>query len=211
MIHNRIIPKGGLRELRPSWYAAAPLHEGPDVSYLPLCRVGDDQGQEGACAIFALASWYEIMRGESISNEDCFAAYRKALDLAYRPDGDGLSFEEAFAGAQAANWFDLDESINAEASLEALAEQPLLAGYEVTPAWDNVSPQGCLDHRTTGPSRGGHAVCIVGHGSIGYDPHRWVWIENSWGLDWGWNGIGVMEENLHRDMILVLYSIRKAT
>ena len=161
---NRYIATGGLRvaQLRNVLRATAAT-DGPDVSWITRCRLGDDQGQEGACAIFALASWLEIMRGQSITNEACIDLYHATLATLGRPDGDGLTFEEAFFAAQGAGWFTEDDSLHEESDLSYLGNQPLLAGYEITPAWDDVSDQGCLDHVATGKSRGGHAVVIVGH------------------------------------------------
>jgi hypothetical protein len=116
----------------------------------------------------------------------------------------GLTFQEAFEAVHREGWMHGGQTgIRRVGDLLSLAQQPILAGYSVEPAWDNVSKQGCLDHSATGQGRGYHAVCIVAHGFMERfnSRGRYVYIENSWGLGWGWNGIGVMSEKLHRRMI----------
>lgn len=168
---------------------------GPDVSWLSRCKVGDDQGRDGACVIFALASWSEIMFGGKIPNNVCHYYYMLALKKFKRPYGDGMTFEEGFS-ILPSSWFGGRRSI-LWAGMDHIKDQPLLAGYEVTAAFDEPNKAGCLNHRAGGHSRGGHAVVIVGRGGLNKFPGEWVWIENSWGKGWGWKGIGVMSSDLH--------------
>ena len=186
---------------------AEPLRAGADVSWLSRCRVGDDQGQDGACAVFAFASWAEIMHGREIPDAECLAVYRKALARAGRSDG-GLTFPEAFEAAMRAGWLPGALALVTARDLSQLVRQPLLAGYEITPAWDSVSAEGCLDHAVEGPDRGFHAVVIVAHGVLAANTAEpLVYVENSWSLRWGWNGIGVMTEGLHRKLVQELWGI----
>jgi len=191
--------------------SAEPLQSGPDISWLTHCRVGDDQGQEGACAIFAHANWAEIMFSKSIPDSDCHAVYQAALQREGRTeaDGGGLTFQAAFDAAFAAGWLPGCRGLTRVYDLSILAQQPLLAGYEIGPAFDNVNPDGCLDHATRGPARGHHAVCIVGSGCLAPNPDRpLVYIENSWGASWGHSGLAVMTAALHASICRELWTIR---
>jgi len=180
------------------------------------CRVGDDQGSEGACAIFAMASWAEIRYDKAISNSHCFDTYHKALKTYNRPQGSGLYFHEAFAACKAAGIIRQRTGMF-EATLDDLYTQPLVAGYTMTRAFDNVSSWGCLDHgNPEADERGYHAVCIVGKG---YGPHEaapsvsptYIWIENSWGLSWGWKGLGVMTQYVHSLICKQMFKIVELT
>lgn len=186
--------------------SVAPLRDGADVSWLQRCIVGDDQGREGACSIFAIASWAEIVLGHPISDQACLVAYQDALSQLGRGD-DGLTYEEATQAAVAAGFLPGTAALTPCVDLSFLDEQPLLAAYAVTAAWDRVSSQGCLDHSADAGIRGYHAVPIVAHGELRTQSGRWVYIENSWGLGWGWNGIGVMSEGLHRSLIREIWRI----
>ena len=184
-----------------------PLRAGPDVSWISRCKVGDNQGREGACAIFALANWAEVMHGKTISDNQCLELYAATLRKLNRTTS-GLTFSDAFAAVRDAGWLPGSKALVRAGSLAALTTQPLIAGYEITGAWDGVSPQGCLDHQVQTPSRGYHAVLIVGHGTLpNVQGGPWVYIENSWGLKWGWNGLGIMSEALHRSMCREMWGI----
>ena len=181
---------------------AAPAVAGPDISWSRRCRLGDNQGSNGACAIFALASWAEIMHGNAISDKVCLKVYAEALADYGRAAGDGLTFEEAFEAASAAGWLPGAQRIDMVLDEKRLTEQPLLAGYEVTPGWKATNFAGCLDHAASAKVLGYHAVCIVARGQLnGIAGGPYVYVENSWGRDWGWNGIGVMSDAFHQNSI----------
>ena len=62
---------------------------------------------------------------------------------------------------------------------------PIMAGLNVDATWDHATAtHGNLD-AFVGPTRGGHAVCIVGYKTDG----RFI-IRNSWDTTWGDNGFG---------------------
>ena len=182
--------------------APAPVVAGPDVSWIRRCRLGDNQGSNGACAVFAMASWAEIMHGAAISDADCLKVYNQALTDYGLAAGDGLTFEEAFEVASAAGWLPGAQRIDMVLDEARLTEQPLLAGYEITPGWQNPNAAGCLDHAAGSTSLGYHAVCIVARGELnGIAGGPFLYIENSWGKDWGWNGLGVMSDAFHQGAI----------
>lgn len=175
-----------------------PLRQGADVSWLSRCRPGDNQGPDGACVIFAFANWAEIFHGYNISDETCLSVYHNALRRLGRSQG-GLTFPEGYVSAAAAKWLPGSNGVTPTHDLGGLVQQPILAGYTVTPSFDRPNAAGCLDHtQAYGPSRGLHAVDIVGHGEMtGVSGGPYVYIENSWG-PWGYKGLGLMSEVLHR-------------
>lgn len=185
------------------------LRDGADVSWLSRCRPGDNQGAVGACAIFAMANWAEIMHGYDISDKECLTLYSRTCSELGQGD-DGLTFRQAFEAAHRANWLPGARQIEAVWDLSDLASQPILAGYTVTPAWDRPNSAGCLDHAAARTNLGGHATVIVGFGIVHSvtDLGPLVYVENSWGRAWGWNGICVMTEALHRLMCNELWVIR---
>lgn len=180
---------------------------GADVSWLSRARVGDDQGNIGACGLFAMASWAEIMFGKDIPDDFRIMAYRDACRDLHRGD-EGLSFEEAYTFAKLSGWLPGTQRVVQVYDLDNLPRQPILAGYMITPAWDFPNEVGCLDHAAPRTDRGYHAVCIVAHGRIEPMPDTpLVYIENSWGVHWGWRGIGVMTEALHNELCGELWVI----
>lgn len=188
----------------------APLVAGEDVSWIPRAMVGDDQGNSGACALFAMAAWAEIVHGVPISSFDVLAAYRRALASLGRAFGEGLYFSEALKAAQTEGWIRSTGTLRAERGLDRLKEQPLLCGYVVTDAFYRADPNtGCLSHdESLKTELGYHAVCVIGKGRLDMMPNRsWVYFENSWGWQWGWNGIGVMGVEMHTRLCREVWSI----
>ena len=187
----------------------APLTDGPDVSWIGRVLSGDDQGQDGACALFALASWAEIMYGQRIPDQARLELYRLVCRELHRDPGAGLTFPEAYRAASAAGWLPGTSRIDECIDLASLAIQPLVAGYAVTGALDHVSPWGCLDHAAPGhPIRGYHALTIVACGHVrGIAGGPWVYVENSWGVGWGWRGLGVLSYALHSRLVREIWRI----
>jgi hypothetical protein len=185
------------------------LRTGADVSWLSRCRVGDDQGSEGACALFSMASWAEIMYGDEILDQECLRVYRATLNKLGRQTGSGLTFSEAFDAASSAGWLPGASALVRVFDLSDLVSQPIVAGYCVTGALDNVSEQGCLDHNADHSQiRGYHAMVIVAHGMLSdVVGGPWVYVENSWGIEWGWNGIGLMSQDLHAKLCREMWTI----
>ncbi len=184
-----------------------------DVSWLPAVRTGNDQGEDGACTLFALASWATVMHGSRISDYQRLLLYKETRLRLRRNAHAGLTPGEAFAAASSAGWLPGSTSIRRVGNLDVLRRQPILAGYAVTPGWDrrNVTFAGCLDHRMLTPERGLHMVQVVAAGQVDGIPGRWIYIENSWGRAWGWRGIGVMSADMHNALCKGLWVIDGGT
>lgn len=186
-----------------------PLVDGDDVSWMPRVIAGDNQGNHNACALFAMASWAETMTGNAISDFDVLAVYMETVQRLCLPENSGLLFKQAFDAAQFAGWIPGNKGLVAVRDMGSLKDAPILAGYAVTGAWEHASTQGCLDHDPALTAVDGyHAVLIVGKGRIStLDGGPWVWVENSWGWQWGWYGTGVMSDDLHRALCRELWAI----
>jgi len=178
-----------------------PARDGPDISWLSRCRVGDNQGSTGACTLFALASWAEIMFGAPISDAECLDSYYKACQRYNIPYGRGMQFSQAFLVAKDRGWLRDARGLSRVHDQDALARQPILAGYKVTAAWDPKNMRnGIFDH-SEGIKyvRAYHAVVNAAEGTVdGPGGDRFTTIENSWGLGWGDNGLGMMREDLFK-------------
>jgi hypothetical protein len=171
--------------------------------------VGDDQGNSGACALFSVAAWAEIVHKVPVSSFDVLATYRQTLAALGKPDGEGLYFREALEAAQREGWIRKNAVLRPEKDLDRLREQPLLAGYVVTDAWYRASLEGCLDHDPSVKKElGYHAVTIIGKGTLETLPGKqWIYFENSWDWSWGWNGVGVMDIGMHNRLCRELWAI----
>jgi hypothetical protein len=189
--------------------APKPLIAGNDVSWIPHCYPGDDQGNVGACSVFAVASWAEVMLQKPIADDACIAAYRAERQRRYGGGDGGLYTPEALIACVNADIIPSGTTCQ-RATLANLRRGPLIGEYETTVGWHRPNAAGCVDHAANS-NYGRHAVLIVAHGSIGPDPHhlsRIVWIENSWGRRWGHDGFGVMTEGYHARYCGAMWEIR---
>lgn len=181
-----------------------------DMSWLKKVRTGNDQGQDGACTLFALASWATIMRKQKITDGQRLSLYRETLFNYKLPTGSGLTVKQGYDAAYYAGWLPDTYGLQPVTDLKDLNEQPILAAYTVTPAWDkrNVTFEGCLDHTKLKPNRGLHLVQIVAAGDVKGLEGKWVYIENSWGRFWGWRGLGVMRYDMHNELCVGMWKVR---
>ena len=191
--------------------APTPLRDGPDVSWIPHCHPGDSQGQIGACSVFAIASWVEVMFQRPIDDSSCISAYREERRRRYGGGDDGLTIPEAFFAAVTAGIVPSGCYCRRVPDLAALPLAPLVAVYRSTRGWYTPNAAGCVDH-TDEAAPGFHAVLLVAHGQIragspSASSHKVIWIENSWGRDWGYMGFGVMTEAYHRAHLDSLWQI----
>jgi hypothetical protein len=187
-----------------------PLRDDQDVSWVPHCHPGDDQGQTGACSVFAVASWAEVMLQRPIDDAVCIAAYRAERQRLHNGGDGGLYIPEAIVACATAGIIPPGVTCHAAPTLANLRRAPLVAEYETTVGWNRPNAAGCVDHAATAPY-GRHAVLIVAHGSIGPDVShltRIVWIENSWGRRWGHDGFGVMTEKYHAKYCAAMWELR---
>lgn len=174
----------------------APLRSGADVSWIPRCIPGDDQGNIGACTVFAIASVVEAVFGRPISNEACISAYHAERRRRYGGGDGGLYITEALFTSVNAGIAPRGTSVRRTASLDTLIFAPLVAVYRITSGWRDVSSSGCLDHSADTETGDLHAVALVSHGRIPLDLEI-IWNENSWGQSWGYKGFCSMTRAYH--------------
>ncbi len=181
-----------------------------------------DQGQEGACTGFGLATVanYLLHRRAVVPDTACVSP-RMLYEMAKRydewpgEDYDGSSARGAMKGWNkhgvcAAEYWEYDETkqnpgafaerwsnaarrplgayfrvnhTDLVALHSAIAEVGVLyATASVHTGWDRVASDGVIAPATK--ITGGHAFAVVAYDERGF------WIQNSWGLDWGFHGFG---------------------
>ena len=166
------------------------------------CTAVEDQGANPWCAAYTAAAfaenvlWRRTGRIRQVEVEPIYACAKKHDRIA----GDGTTLECALKGLleTAKDAFDAKtckvRSVGGgvfgggETEVKAAIHRfgCVLAGFEITDEWYEVRGGKYTITGRRGQSLGGHAVLIVG-----YDD-RGVWIENSWGTDWGDGGFALV-------------------
>lgn len=83
----------------------------------------------------------------------------------------------------------------------ALAETPLVQGHMVTRGWFETISNGCIAHTYERSYKGG-GHCTLGISTVIKDTIPFRGLLNSWGANWGWNGIGLMTDTYWLDTTL---------
>jgi len=207
-ILNGVIPCGS-----PRMSAARVSNDGADMSWLTGLHVGDDQGDSSACVIFALANWMDAVEHLFISDSICKAVWQATLKFNGRSNG-GLTVPEGFAGMQRAGYLQAYSGVFQTYNYDLFAKQPFIACYRVTPAWYNMSFEGCLDHSSAARqgSYGNHAVLLGARGVVDAQAERGriYTVVNTWKLSWGKNGMGQMTEDLHDETCFEMWALEAA-
>lgn len=87
---------------------------------------------------------------------------------------------------KATGWSELQNGNYNQIRQELAKGVPVIIAIPVYPDFDNLSPSNPIYDNTSGTSRGGHALCVVGYD----DSKKAVKIINSWGTNWGLDGYG---------------------
>ena len=183
-----------------------------------------NQGQEGACTGFGLATVANyLLRTRSVTPDKSTVSPRMLYEMARRYDEwPGKDYDGSSARGAMKGWYkhgvcsttawpykqgrqdgDLTPVRIAEAALRplgayfrvnhrdlvamhsAISETGILyATASVHSGWDKVKKDGVIPLEAK--QLGGHAFAIVA-----YD-HRGFWFQNSWGMDWGAEGFGLL-------------------
>jgi len=175
---------------------AAPLRDGTDISWMQRARVGDNQGQSGACTLFGLVNWIQVMGGPVIPDALIIDTWRRARMRYYGNTDGGLTVPQAWRSAVDENWLDSRQKATPVHDMSSFGKAPLLGCYEITDGWYYPNAAGCIRHTDT-KIVGYHLVLILEAGRVG-DAAPIVWIQNSWGLKWGYKGCGQLTEEYHR-------------
>jgi len=158
------------------------------VDGMPYCLPASDQGDKPRCAAFALAAGCEarVWRlSDSYAQIDPVPLHDKAKEIDGMPDTDGTTLTAVSQAAISLGVLPCGAQIRIvtnenDVRYACHTRSGCLAGFNITRDWMTSTGQTIVD--TGAESVGGHAVWICG-----YDKDT-VWICNSWGTDWMWNG-----------------------
>jgi len=180
------------------------------ASWLNDSAPGADQEQDGACALFTIASWIEVMERTIIRSKNVLNAYRKFCSRTGRNYDQGMTFPEALEEAKLNKWLPKNRVfVPAYPLVLTMHDQPILVGIQVTPGWQNVHESGCLDHAASRRSLGAHGVLMVAHGPQNHDSKIFNIFKNWWGENWGNRGLGMMSDDMYRDTVIEQWMIVK--
>lgn len=180
-----------------------------------------DQGHEGACTGFGLATVANyLLRGRKVDPDPAAVSPRMFYEMARRYDEwPGEDYEGSSARGAMKGWHKhgvcasdvwpyvaSDRSILTDARAEEAAKRPLGAYYRVNhkdlvclhaalaevgilyatgivhEGWQRLDAEGRIPYAPGQQVLGGHAFAIVA-----YD-HEGLWVQNSWGPQWGYEG-----------------------
>jgi hypothetical protein len=176
------------------------------------CTAVEDQGAKPWCAAYTAAAFAEnvLWRRDGRIREiepEWIYKYAKAHDG--DPDGDGTTLDcvlnallskGVFDGKSCKlrmvgkGWVGVDVQ-DVKAAIHRFG--CFLAGFDITTEWYDLSKKGVVRIRgRKADSCGGHAVLVCGYNDEG------VWIENSWGENWGDKGFGFLEWEAFRKQFM---------
>jgi len=160
------------------------------------CTAIEDQGSKPWCAAYTAAAFAENVlwrRDGKISEIDPEWIYKYAKAHDGDPYGEGTTLDCVLDALLKKGVFGKDckvRMVGDEDDVKAAIHRfgCFLGGFNITDEWYDLSRRG-VENVTGKPSSslGGHAVLVCGYNSGG------VWIENSWGKDWGKDGFGFIE------------------
>lgn len=158
------------------------------LDFRDMCIQTSDQKNTPHCAGYATAGFIEILnwkKNHYPQQIDGNAIYNKAKQI----DGDATPGTTLSASTKAA--IDLGLIKGAAQYIGKNRDQvkfavhsydSCIAGFMITNEWNMVNKNGTVSVLTNPVDIGGHAVLICG-----YDPD-YVYIQNSWGIEWGFYG-----------------------
>lgn len=148
-----------------------------------------DQGREGACVGFAWAHELDAtpVAIQGMTDARALEFYRRAQQIDEWP-GENYSGTSVLAGAKAVQEQDyLDEyrwAFGVEDVLLTLSNHgPVILGINWYESMYSPDPNQYI--RPGGRIAGGHAIEVIAYSHEA----REIWLLNSWGPNWGWNGL----------------------
>ena len=172
-----------------------------------LASPTDQQGTTPHCAAYSVCGLVEAInwkRTGQICNLNADQVYAHAKMLEGDLKGEGTYLECAIRAALKLGGFVKPDGIKigyvyndgddntAEAIKYLLHKYDFLhAGFNITTGWYSCGADSPMI-RHTQIGMGGHAVLLVGYDQLG------VYVQNSWGKEWGSNGFAVMPWDIFR-------------
>lgn len=177
------------------------------------CTAVEDQGSKPWCAAYTAAAFAEnvLWRRDGRIKQiepDWIYAWAKKHDG--DPYGDGTTLDcvlkalldkGVFSSPCAVKmigrgWTGIDDE-GVKAAIHRFG--CFLGGFDITDEWYELSKphrESVTGQKPGAKSLGGHAVLVCGYNPAG------VWIENSWGEDWGKGGFGFIEWGAFRKQFM---------
>ena len=155
---------------------------------MPYCLPASDQGPFPRCAAFGCMTGCEARNWrltDAFSQLDPTPVHEKAKEIDGMPDADGTTLTAVTQAAINLGMLPTGTLIRVvttenDVRYACHTRGGCIAGFNITQDWMDSSGQTIVD--TGAASIGGHAVFLAG-----YDSDT-VWICNSWGTAWKWNG-----------------------
>ena len=182
------------------------------IDHRDMLLTSSNQGQTPHCAGYSTAGLVEYYNWKTLhypKQEDGDAIYLGAKEIDGF-DGDGTTLSAAAKAAIAKGLIKGKTKYVAPTRRDikfAVHEHDVvLAGFKITNEWNFVSKKGIIPIFKNGIIQlGGHAVLICGYDKNG------VYIQNSWGPDWGLHGFALIPwEMVDKQLMSALVIIRKA-
>lgn len=166
--------------------------------------VTDNQGQTPQCAAYSICNLFEAIiwkKTGKLINLNAEQVYRKAKELDGDPNTDGTYLEHAISAALMLSGLKNYEKYGPgflynDRTTETINLVKFLihkydfiqAGFKIQDGWYRCNNSNFIIN-CNGRDLGGHAVLLVGYDEYG------VYIQNSWGKQWGSFGFGIMSWN----------------
>jgi len=159
-----------------------------------MCLSSSNQYQTPHCAGYSAAGYCEFQHWkkehfpEQIDGDAIYLAAKKIDGI---PNQEGTYLWSAIDAAISKGLI-VGKGKNVNASQQdvkfALHEYGVcLAGFMITTDWNEVDKKtGIIKNSSNAATRGGHAILLCGFDSTG------VYIQNSWGEEWGIYGFGIL-------------------
>ena len=160
------------------------------LDFRDMCLKANDQGNSPHCAGYACAGFIEVQNWRTKhypEQVDGDAIYEKAKTIDGNPKTDGTTLEAAANAAISMGLISgtpklINKGIN-DVKFAIHTYLVCIAGFGITNEWNYVDKKGYIrDLGNKAQSLGGHAVLICGYDTRG------VYIQNSWGSNWGLYG-----------------------
>ena len=175
------------------------------IDFTGFCTRTEDQGSKPWCAAYSCAQWAESIlwqRDRVIQQIDPAPIYAGAKKIDGDPNGDGTTLDavlKVLAGRMPSKFPSLTCKVklvggsafggpDLNAIMYAVhAYGRILGGFNITSEWyDLRNGNDAVKGKPGCSTQGGHAVLICGYDSDG------VYIQNSWGEDWGQSGFALV-------------------
>lgn len=189
-------------------YSVRNLRTAPDKSYLTGLHVGDDQGRWSGCTFWSGIKIDTMHFGNKVDvpDMDCLMAYESACR--WFGQGDiGFTFEQAFEGLRREGYLKWAKGIEQVYDFAAMEEGPLWYGMQVTSGIQDADANGCPNYALPIDDLGLHATVLGAVGIVERYQKVMLTIVGSWGIEYGYKGLIMLDELMHREIGFAMYRL----